>query len=95
MYSNRKVDSILESIVKEKMSEEELAEKYISLRSEFSSNLPAVLIYSPEYIYVVSNNINGLSLDNIINPSDRFASIYLWSANKEKVWKIFTKELND
>lgn len=95
MYNNRKVDSILESIVKEKMSEGELSENYSALREEFQKNIPAILIYSPEYIYVASNSINGLYLDNIINPSDRFTSAHLWSANKERVWKIFSKEPNN
>jgi peptide/nickel transport system substrate-binding protein len=91
MYNNRKVDSILESIIKEKNDSEELNKKYLELQKEFTNNIPAIFVYSPKYLYITTKNINNVSLDDIVNPSDRFSSVYLWSANTDRVWKIFTK----
>jgi peptide/nickel transport system substrate-binding protein len=91
MYNNRKVDSILESIIKEKSDSEGLNAKYLELQKEFSNNIPAIFIYSPKYIYITTKNISNISLDNIVNPQDRFSEVFLWSANTDKVWKIFEK----
>lgn len=90
MYSNSKVDSLLESIQKIN-STENRSEKYIKLKDEFRNNLPSITIYSPKYVYITSKGLNNFILSNLSNPSDRFASVYLWSADTDKVWKIFTK----
>ncbi|NCU28210.1 MAG: hypothetical protein EOM85_00860 [Candidatus Moranbacteria bacterium] len=90
MYDNKKVNSILESILKLSSQEERIA-RYQSLREEFESNIPALMIYSPEYLYVTSSGLTNLNLNNITTPSDRFNSVYLWSADIDKVYKIFIK----
>ena len=90
MYNNKKVDTILESIQKILNSDDRI-KKYEDLAKEFNINIPAILIYSPKYLYVTSPNLNNISLPNITIPSDRFLSIYTWSTDIDKVWKIFTK----
>lgn len=90
MYTNKKVDNILESVQKT-LAFEDRIEKYESLKEEFNSNVPAFLIYSPEYIYVTSPTLYNIRLENINTPSDRFTYVYQWAADTDKVWKIFTK----
>lgn len=90
MYTNKKVDTILESVQKT-LAFEDRIEKYESLKEEFNSNIPALLIYSPEYIYVTSPTLYNIRLDNISTPSDRFTYVYQWAADTDKVWKVFTK----
>ena len=90
MYNNKKVDSILESIQKIPKYEDRIP-KYEELVNEFDNDIPALLIYSPKYLYVTSPKLNNISFENITIPSDRFASIYKWSADTDQVWKIFTK----
>lgn len=90
MYNNKKVDTLLELIQKIPKIENRI-NKYQELSKEFESNIPAILIYSPEYIYITSTKLNNFSLSNITTPSDRFSSVYLWSADTDKVWKIFNK----
>ena len=90
MYNNKKVDTILESIQKT-LDSSDRATKYESLMNEFENNIPAILIYSPEYVYITSPNLNNLSLDYMTAPSDRFSLVYTWSVDTDKVWKIFTK----
>ena len=91
LYDNKKVNSILESAQKT-MSREDRLIKYKSLEGEFKSNIPAIMIYSPLYLYVTSNKLVNLNLSNITIPSDRFLSSYLWSADTDKVYKIFIKK---
>ena len=90
MYNNAKVDKILEESQKT-MDQDTRISKYKDLVLEFNKDLPALLIYSPQFLYVTSSDLNNININNLINPSDRFASVYEWYANKDHVWKIFTK----
>ncbi len=88
MYTNAKVDSILEDAFIT-VDEQSRIKKYAQFESEVKKDMPAVFIYSPNFIYVVSKNIKGLSIDHINSPSDRFLNSYLWYVDQEHVWKIF------
>ncbi len=90
LYTNAKVDKILEE-ASVTLDEEERIKKYAQFESEIRKDLPAIFLYSPDFIYVVSPNIKGLSIDNIISPVDRFLNVYLWYTQTENVWKIFSK----
>jgi peptide/nickel transport system substrate-binding protein len=90
MYNNKKVDNLLE-IIQKILKSEDRQDKYKDLWTEFNINIPAVLIYSPEYLYLTNHNLNNIKIENITIPSDRFSSVYLWAADTDKVWKIFTK----
>lgn len=90
MYSNKKADSVLETIQKILPREDRMS-KYENLAEEFKYSIPAFTIYSPQYLYVSSPNLNNFTLSNLTIPSDRFSSVYLWSADTDKIWKIFTK----
>lgn len=91
MYTNTKTDKILDDAQKT-ISAEERINKYKIFVEEFNKSLPALLIYSPKYLYITSNTLNNTNLNTLINPSDRFASIYTWYANKDRVWKIFSNK---
>lgn len=91
MYNNPKIDKILDDAQKTINIDERIS-KYKDLVEEFNKNLPALLIYSPKYLYITSNELNNINLNTLINPSDRFASIYTWYANKDHVWKIFSRK---
>ncbi len=90
MYTNAKVDRILEDafITIDKKAR---AKKYTQFENEIKKDMPAVFLYSPDFIYVVSKNIKGFSLDHIITPKDRFLNSYLWYTETDNVWKIFSK----
>ena len=90
MYDNPKVDKILEDAQKT-ISETIRISKYKDFVLEFNKDIPALLIYSPRYLYVSTDRINNMNINTLITPSDRFSSIYTWYANKDHVWKIFTK----
>jgi peptide/nickel transport system substrate-binding protein len=90
MYSNVTVDKLLNDAQKT-INVEDRNTKYKSFVDEFYKDLPALLIYSPKYLYATSSELNNINLNTLINPSDRFASVYTWYANKDHVWKIFTK----
>ena len=92
MYTNAKVDKILEdaSIT---IDEQQRIKKYAQFEAEVKKDMPAIFLYSPNFIYVVSQNLKGLSILNITSPKDRFSNVYLWYTETENVWKIFAKKI--
>jgi len=90
MYTNAKVDKILEEAFKT-IDEKERLKKYAQFGEEIKKDIPAVFIYSPNFIYVVSKDLEGFAVNNIINLEERFKSVHTWSIKKENVWKIFAK----
>lgn len=52
---------------------------YRNFQVHFSRELPALLLYYPMYNYAVDNEVAGVQLGPIYDPSDRFKSIYKWS----------------
>ncbi len=90
MYTNAKVDKILEDAFTT-IDEKARIKKYAQFEDEIRKDMPAVFLYSPNFIYVISKDLKGPSVDHIISPSDRFLSSYLWYLKTENVWKIFSK----
>ncbi len=89
MYTNAKVDKILEDAFIT-ADESVRIKKYAQFEDEIQKDMPAVFLYSPNFIYVVSKNLQGFSLDYISNPSDRFSDSYKWYVKTDNVWKIFS-----
>ncbi|MEK7140273.1 MAG: ABC transporter substrate-binding protein [Patescibacteria group bacterium] len=90
MYTNTKVDKILEDAFVT-INQIERVKKYAQFEDEIKKDMPAVFLYSPNFIYVVSKEVQGLSIGHIISPAARFANSYLWYINTDNVWKIFSK----
>ena len=88
MYTNAKVDKILEDAFIT-IDEKSRIKKYAQFEDEIKKDMPAVFLYSPNFIYIVSKNIQRFSIDHIIRPEDRFLNSYLWYIKTDNVWKIF------
>jgi peptide/nickel transport system substrate-binding protein len=91
MYTNASVDKLLEDAAVT-VDNQTRINKYAQFQTDIEKDLPAVFLYSPNFIYVVSPEVKGLSVDNIIDPSDRFANVYSWYTQTENVWKIFSNK---
>lgn len=90
LYNNKNIDNLLEQALGTLDARARTA-KYASMAREFDNDIPALLIYSPTYLYATSKNLKNINLDTLTVPSDRFVSIHTWYANVDHVWKIFTK----
>ena len=90
MYANAKVDKILEN-ASITIDEQSRVKKYAQFEDEIKKDMPTVFLYSPNFIYVISKNLKGFSINHIISPGDRFSNIYSWYMETENVWKIFNK----
>jgi peptide/nickel transport system substrate-binding protein len=90
MYTNTKVDKILEDAFVT-TDENTRVKKYAQFEDEIKKDMPAVFLYSPDFIYVVSKDLKNLSISHITSPQDRFINSYLWYTKTDNVWKVFSK----
>jgi len=91
MYTNIDVDKLLNG-ARTTTSVDDLATIYQKLGTEISADYPAVFIYSPDFIYVIPNNLKGINTQGITSPSERFLSANNWYTDTEKIWRIFTRQ---
>jgi peptide/nickel transport system substrate-binding protein len=89
-YVNSKVDKILEDarVIFDNKSRSALYNEFEKIIKE---DIPAVFIYSPEYMYILPDKIKGIEFNTINNPSDRLYNSESWYTETDKVWKIFAK----
>jgi glycosyltransferase involved in cell wall biosynthesis len=64
---------------------------YNEFEKIIKEDIPAVFIYSPEYMYILPDKIKGIEFNTINNPSDRLYNSESWYTETDKVWKIFAK----
>ncbi len=51
---------------------------YAQFQKDFVTEVPAVVLYYPRYLFVVSSKVHGVKPDPIVDPSDRFQQIASW-----------------
>ena len=90
MYTNAKVDKILEDAAVTVDAQSRI-DKYTQFSAEIEKDMPAVFLYSPDFIYTVSKNLKNFKVDNIISPEDRYLNAYSWYTETDNVWKIFAR----
>lgn len=86
LYTNITADKLLES-ARTATSPEKRQEKYNAFAAEVSKDTPAIFVYSPDFIYVTPRNIQGINLNTVTIPSDRFLHITEWYTETDRVWK--------
>lgn len=91
MYANAKVDNYVEEVRAESDPEKQ-KDLFGKFESEIAKDIPAIFIYSPDFLYAVPNDLRGISLRGIDISSERFSGIYKWYRETEKIW-FFLKSI--
>lgn len=86
-YANIEVDKILEDL-REIKEPDLISEKLLAFSKEINKDVPAVFLYTPEFIYVLPYKIKGVEIKNIITSEERFLNIHKWFIYTDKIWKI-------
>jgi len=89
LYTNITADRLLEEgrVTFEKDARREI---YQQFQEEVRSDIPAIFVYSPDFIYIIPNKIKGIKTGTITVPSERFLDIHTWYVETDRLWKIFT-----
>lgn len=90
LYTNVKADKALE-VARSTSDNAKKLESLQILNKEISADIPAIFLYSPEYIYATADKIQNMNISNMTVSSERFMNINKWYIETEKIWKIFAK----
>ena len=88
LYTNSRADKLLEN-ARSADTKEEVEESYKAFAEEVKTDMPAVFLYTPSYLYVVPEKVKAISLNSLTVSQDRFLGIRDWYIETNKVWKIF------
>ncbi len=85
-YFNKEVDTLLEEARKIDNADER-ADKYRAFQNIIAEEIPAIFLYSPYYEYGVHEDIQGITIERITIPSDRFNGITNWYSKTKFGWE--------
>jgi len=54
------------------------AATYLRFQEDFQKDLPAIFLYSPQYVMVINRRIHGVHIDTAVEPWERYAYINDW-----------------
>lgn len=91
LYANKTVDALLED-ARSTTDSSERASDLQKIEDTVAADYPAAFIYAPNFIYAVPSNLQGVSLPQIITPSDRFATVASWYRVSDAVWPFFVHQ---
>jgi len=85
-YENKDVDKLLKE-ARETLDENVRKEKYETFQDILIEDTPCIFLYSPDYLYLISNKIKGVDTEKIIDPAKRFSNIENWYTQTHRIWK--------
>ncbi len=90
IYANAKMDKLLED-ARTELDKKKRKELYTQISEIMKSDVPAVFLYSPDFIYILPPRIHGIDLRLVATPSERFAEVHKWYIETSRVWNLFVK----
>ncbi len=88
LYTSRTADKLLEE-ARAEQDEAARLERYRALEREVAEDVPAMFLYTPDFIYVAPAELGGLDLGVMMTSSERFLNIHEWYIERENVWPFF------
>jgi peptide/nickel transport system substrate-binding protein len=91
MYVNSTADKLLTD-ARSNLDPVVRAQDYAAFDTEIGNDLPAVFVYSPDFVYIMPDNVKGVETNNPIdNASDRWNGVSKWYIATDNIWKIFAQ----
>lgn len=87
LFENKEADETLEKLrttATDEKAQKDLYKKFLEI---FYKENPAMMLYSPSYLYVQTSDIKGVDTTRINTPSGRFSNIKNWFINTSRSWK--------
>jgi peptide/nickel transport system substrate-binding protein len=86
IYDNSHVDSLIET-ARQNLSDASRSAELASAQSAIITDNPAVFLYSPDYLFVTTKNVQGIAPDLLVDPSDLSREMPGWYLNTARVLK--------
>lgn len=88
MYANAKTDALLAQ-ARATTDAAQRDKLYGQFADILVKDRPAIFLYAPDFLYVVPSGLHGVALGSLTSPADRFANVYQWYSDTERVWSVF------
>lgn len=85
LFKNKEMDTLLEQ-ARQTLNREERLQKYTTFNQKFMDLKPALILYRPHYLFVTTNDVNGISIQHADLPAGRFNNIEQWHVKTRRVW---------
>lgn len=85
-YENKKVDKILEK-ARMTLDNKERAALFEEFQDILIEDCPAIFLYQPDFLYLLSPEIKGIETKFLADPSKRFSEIENWYIKTRRAWK--------
>ncbi|MEK7562605.1 MAG: ABC transporter substrate-binding protein [Patescibacteria group bacterium] len=85
-YQSKDADQLLKE-ARETLDITTKQDDYEKLQNVIIADAPALFLYNPDYIYWVSQKINGVNTTKIVDPAKRFSNISEWYIKTKRVFK--------
>lgn len=85
-YASFRADSLLETI-RRTADDQRRQEALRELRDVLSQDVPAIILYSPQYTFAHREDILGVELGALSLHSDRFLTLHRWYMQQERVFQ--------
>lgn len=85
-YSNRKVDDAIE-LARTSPDPEKQKEALATMEKLILADRPAIFLAQPSYTYPIATKLQGVQLNAIIDPSDRFNRVETWFLKTKKAFR--------
>ena len=87
LYANTKVDAVL-SDIRSTTSATTTRSDYTKLDQLIRTDMPAIFLYSPDFIYAIPKTVHGIQMSSIVTPGDHWNTVSDWYIETEKVWNF-------
>ncbi len=87
-YANTNADKLLQAMrvtLDPRLREKE----YQAFEMQIAKDVPAVFLYSPQFIYIQSPDVKNALFSQVTAPSDRLGAVYTWYTTTDTMWNIF------
>jgi ABC-type transport system substrate-binding protein len=86
-YMSRAADKLLEQ-ARTTTNDADQVTAYKKFQDILLSDRPAIFLYSPSYRYATSDRVQGIVVDRIFQPADRFANVTQWYVKTTGRWQF-------
>lgn len=89
LYANIAADKLLER-ARVSADRRERLDAYEGFATEVTKDIPAVFLYTPDFIYILPEKVRGVTVGPISISSERFLNVYEWYIETDRVWNFFS-----
>ncbi len=86
LYNSRAADKLLEE-ARTTLDQEKRTTLYQKFYSLLATDRPALFLYSPTHLFAAQKNIQGISINALVSPPDRYRTLSSWYTKTRWAWK--------